>query len=119
VVLDEHSYLWGFNWISDKWLKSLPKDLQELVADGFVQMADVQFQYNKQYEGKSLAQFVAAGGKVHVPNAEQRATFTAAKPHMRNWFVQKYGKDWVEKLEKEVADAQAAIAKERNALLGR
>lgn len=119
VILDEHSYLWGFNWISDKWLQSLPKDLQELVADGFIQMADVQFQYNKQYEGKSLAEFAKAGGKIHVPTPEQRGTFTAAKPHMRTWFVQKYGATWVEKLEKAVATAEAEIAKERAGLLGR
>jgi TRAP-type transport system periplasmic protein len=119
VVLDEHSYLWGFNWISDKWLKSLPKDLQELVADGFVQMADVQFQYNKQYEAKSLEQFVKAGGKIHVPNPAEKKTFTAAKGHMKDWFVQKYGKVWVEKLEKAVADAETDIGKDRNALIGR
>jgi tripartite ATP-independent transporter DctP family solute receptor len=119
VVLDEHAYLWGFNWISDKWLKSLPKDLQDLVIDGFVQMADVQFQYNKQYESKSLDQFVKAGGKVHAPNAEQRASFTAVREHLKKWFGDKYGKDWVEKLDKSVADAQAALAKERNALAGR
>ena len=28
VVIDEHMYLYGFYWMSDAWLKSLPKDLQ-------------------------------------------------------------------------------------------
>lgn len=119
VVLDEHSYLWGFNWVSDKWLKSLPKGLQDLVADGFLQMADVQFQYNKQYESKSLEIFAKAGGKIHVPTPEQRATFMAGGAHMKTWFAQKYGKDWVEKLDKAVADAQKELAQQRNALLGR
>jgi TRAP-type C4-dicarboxylate transport system substrate-binding protein len=119
VILDEHSYLWGFNWISDKWLKSLPKDLQDLVADGFVQMGDVQFQYNKQYEGMSLDVFAKSGGKIHVPTDEQRKTFTVAKDHMRKWFVDKYGEEWVAKLEKAVAAAEADIAKERSAMLGR
>lgn len=119
VVLDEHAYLWGFNWISDKWLKSLPKDLQDLVADGFVQMADVQFQYNKAYEGKSLDVFAKTGGKIHVPTTEQRASFTAAAPHMRKWFADKYGKEWLDKLDKAISDAQAAIVRERAALIGR
>jgi TRAP-type C4-dicarboxylate transport system substrate-binding protein len=119
VVLDEHSYLWGFNWLSDKWLKSLPRDLQDLVADGFLQMADVQFQYNKQYESKSLEIFAKAGGKIHVPTPEQRATFMAGGAHMKAWFAQKYGKDWVDKLDKAVADAQKDLAQQRNALLGR
>lgn len=119
VVLDEHSYLWGFNWVSDKWLKSLPKDLQDLVADGLTQMADVQFQYNKSYEGKSLDIFAKAGGKIHVPNAEQKKTFEAGKDHMKTWFGAKYGKEWVEKLDKAVADASASIGKERNGWLNR
>jgi TRAP-type C4-dicarboxylate transport system substrate-binding protein len=119
VVLDEHSYLWGFNWISDKWLKSLPKDLQDLVADAFVQVADVQFQYNKQYESKSLEVFAKTGGKIHVPTPEQRATFMTGGVHMKEWFGQKYGKEWVEKLDKAVADAQAEVGKQRDGLLGR
>jgi tripartite ATP-independent transporter DctP family solute receptor len=119
VVLDEHAYLWGFNWLSDKWLKALPRDLQDLVIDGFTQMADVQFQYNKQYESKSLEQFIKAGGKVHSPSPEQRATFVAARDHLKKWFGEKYGKGWVDKLDKAVADAQAATAKERDAIAGR
>jgi tripartite ATP-independent transporter DctP family solute receptor len=119
VVLDEHSYLWGFNWVSDKWLKSLPPDLQNLVADGLVQMADVQFQYNKGYEGKSLETFAKAGGKIHVPTPEQKKTFEAGKEHMKGWFAQKYGKEWVDKLDKAVAEAQAAVTKDRNAWLNR
>ena len=119
VVLDEHSYLWGFNWVSDKWLKSLPPDLQDLVADGLQQMADVQFQYNKAYEGKSLEVFAKAGGKIHVPNEVERKSFEAGKDHMKTWFGQKYGKDWIEKLDKAVADAQGAITRERGAWLNR
>ena len=119
VILDEHAFLWGFNWVSDKWLQSLPKDLQELVADGFSQMADVQFQYNKEYEGKSLAVFAKSGGKIHVPTDEQRKTFTVSKDHMRKWFIDKYGAEWVEKTEKAVAAAEAEVAKERTVILGR
>lgn len=119
VTLDEHAYLWGFNWVNEKWLKSLPNDLQELVADAFIQMADVQFQYNKEYEGKSLVTFAKSGGKIHVPTDEQRKTFMAAKDHMRKWFVEKYGAEWVDKAEKAVAAAEADIAKERAMLLGR
>jgi TRAP-type transport system periplasmic protein len=119
VVLDEHSYLWGFNWMSDKWLKSLPRDLQDLVSDGFTQMGDIQSQYNKQYESKSLELFAKAGGKIHVPTPEQRATFVAGGAHMKGWFAQKYGNEWVQKLEKAVAEAEKDLAKERNALVGR
>jgi TRAP-type C4-dicarboxylate transport system substrate-binding protein len=93
--------------------------LQELVADAFIQMADVQFQYNMEYEGKSLAAFAKAGGKIHVPTADERKTFTVAKDHMRKWFVDKYGVEWIEKAEKAVAAAEADITKERAMLLSK
>lgn len=113
VVLDEHAYLWGFYWMSDKWLKSLPRDLQSLVIDGVVQMADMQTNWNKQYENKSLEMFAKAGGKVYVPTADERATFLKGRDHMRQWWVQKYGKEWLDRLEKAVAQVQADIEKDR------
>jgi hypothetical protein len=82
-------------------------------------MADVQFQYNKEYEGRSLITFTKTGGKIHVPTDDQRKTFMTAKDHMRKWFVEKYGVEWVDKAEKAVAAAEADIAKERAVLLGR
>ena len=41
------------------------------------------------------------------------------KDHMKTWFGAKYGKDWVEKLDKAVLETQAALAKDRNGWLGR
>jgi tripartite ATP-independent transporter DctP family solute receptor len=119
VVLDEHSYLWGFNWIADKWLKSLPADLQDLVSDGMIQMADVQFQYNKQYESKSLEDFAKKGGKIYVPSSKEKATFETGRDHLKGWFKTKYGPEWLEKLEKAVAAAEAEIKKERAGWLNR
>lgn len=119
VILDEHSYLWGFNWISEKWLKSLPPDLQDLVADGTLQMADVQFQYNKQYESKSLDDFVKKGGKIHVPSPDEKRGFEAGRDHLKGWFKQKYGEEWLAKLEKAVSAAEAEIGKERKAWMNR
>jgi TRAP-type C4-dicarboxylate transport system substrate-binding protein len=119
VTLDEHAYLWGFYWIGDKWLKSLPRDLQDLVVDGVTQMNDVQVLWNKQYEGKSLEIFAKSGGKIATPTPEQRASFVAVRDPLKKWFAEKYGKEWVEKLEKAVADAQVAVAKERDVLIGR
>lgn len=119
VILDEHAYLWGFNWVSEKWMKSLPDDLQALVADGFSQMGELQASYNKQYETASLEQFVKAGGKVHVPNAEQRKSFHGSREHMLKWFAAKYGPTWTDKLLKAVSDSQAEIAKERSRWLGK
>jgi len=119
VILDEHAYLWGFYWMSDKWLKSLPPDLQDLVTEGVRQMNEIQINWNKQYESRSLEAFAKSGGKIVAPSAEARKGFLAARDHMKGWFAQRYSKAWVDKLDKAVADAQADIARERRATLGR
>lgn len=110
VTLDEHAYLFGFWWMSDAWLKSLPEDLQELVIDGVQQAAAIQSNWNKQYESRSLREFQESGGTVYVPTPEEKSTFVAARDAMKVWFTEKYGDEWLKKFEKAVADAEAAVA---------
>ena len=119
VVLDEHAYLYGFYWMSDSWLKTLPQDLKELVVDGVKQMAAVQQEFNKHLDIIFLEEFIKTGGTVYVPTTAEKATFQAAKPEMRKWFMAnvKDGKMWVEKLEKAVAQAEAEIDAERGRIL--
>ncbi|MFN3745946.1 MAG: TRAP transporter substrate-binding protein DctP [Hyphomicrobiaceae bacterium] len=113
VTLDEHMYLYGFWWISDKWLQGLPADLKALVIDGIQQASVIQSSWNKQYEARALAEFQAKGGTIYVPTAEEKATFTAARDAMKKWFVQRHGETWMKDFETAIADVQAAIAKDR------
>ena len=55
VTLDEHAYLFGFWWMSDAWLQSLPADLQDLVIDGVQQASMIQSDWNKEYDSRALA----------------------------------------------------------------
>lgn len=118
VVMDEHAYLWGFNWVSDAFLKKLPEDLRLLVADGLLQMGDMQSNWNKQYDTRSTEEFIKAGGKVYVPTAEEKASFVRSRDHMKEWFKQKYGPAWLTKFEEGIKWAEAEVAKDRQRLLG-
>ena len=111
VVLDEHAYLYGFYWMSNSWLKSMPLDLQKLVVDGVEQMAAVQQEFNKQLDIRFLQEFQKTGGTVYIPTPEEKATFQRAKPVMRDWFTKNVdnGEFWVKKLEKAVADTEREI----------
>lgn len=121
VILDEHAYLYGFYWMSNAWLESLPPDLQDLVVDGVLQMAEIQSSWNKQYEERSLREFVDSGGAVYVPTAEERATFVAARDPMREWFLANVdnAKEWVDAWEAAIVEAEAEIATDRDRILGR
>lgn len=119
VILDEHAYLYGFYWMSDQWLQSLPEDLQNLVIEGVTQMASIQNEWNKQYESRSLVQFVENGGTIYVPSAEEKATFTESTDQMKEWFVDNYGEEWLTKWEQAISDAEAEVEQLRDKVIGR
>jgi TRAP-type C4-dicarboxylate transport system substrate-binding protein len=119
VILDEHAYLYGFYWMSDQWLQSLPPDLQDLVIDGVIQMAAIQSEWNKQYESRSLVEFEESGGTVYVPTAEERQTFMTATDEMKKWFVQNQGEEWLTKWENAIAEAETQVQERRDRYIGR
>jgi len=119
VTLDEHAYLFAFWWMSDAWLKSLPDDLQDLVIDGVQQASMIQSDWNKEYDARALKEFQGFGGTVYVPTPEEKATFIVARDKMKVWFKDKYGEEWLNKFEKAVADAEAAVASRNARILGK
>jgi len=118
VVLDEHAYLFAFWWLSDSWLQSLPADLQALVLDGIKQTADLQSNYNKYLETVLSEEFVKAGGTIYAPTAEEKESFRAAKPVIRDWFVENIddGQMWYDKLDAAVKQAEADVDAARAAV---
>lgn len=119
VVLDEHAYLYAFWWMSDSWLNSLPPDLQELVINGVRQASNLQREFNKYLEMTLAADFREAGGSIYVPSGEELETFKAAQGPMKEWFVNNVdnGQEWLDKLERAVADAEKAVADERGRIM--
>lgn len=113
VVIDEHMYLYGFYWMSDAWLKSLPKDLQMLVVDGVEQMARVQVDFNKAFESRAYEQFVKEGGTIRVMPPEEKAKLQPGREAAKQWFVEKYGREWLDAWEQALAQAEKQVDAER------
>jgi TRAP-type C4-dicarboxylate transport system substrate-binding protein len=116
VVIDEHMYLYGFYWMSDAWLKSLPKDLQILVVDGVEQMARVQTDFNKAFESRAYEQFVKEGGTIRVMPPEEKAKLVPGREAAKKWFAEKYGREWLDAWEQALAAAEAQVDAERKRL---
>lgn len=115
VVLDEHAYLYAFWWLNDPWYQSLPADLKPLVLDGIRQAANLQTQVNQYLETILTKEFLDAGGTIYAPTPEEKATFQAAKPVMKKWFVENIedGQFWYDKLEASVRQAEADVDLQR------
>lgn len=99
-ILDMHTYLYGFYWVSQSWLDSMPADLQQVVRDALIYGAEAQSDFNESYEMSAREAFTAKGGTLVIPTAEQKAEFMKTKAQMEKWYLNKYGaegKDWLEK----------------------
>lgn len=107
VILDRHTFLFGYYFVSDSWLKSLPADLQRVVLNGFAYAAKKQTTFNKDVEDSANERFVKGGGTIYTPTAADRATFLGARNAMKEWYVKKYGDKWLNTLTEAVDEAKA------------
>ncbi|MGD1815871.1 MAG: TRAP transporter substrate-binding protein DctP [Pleomorphochaeta sp.] len=105
-VLDRHTFLFGFYFVSQSFLDSLPKNLKQVVIDAIHTGTDTQTTFNQQKEVKANQDFIAGGGKIHELTEEERATFLPAKDAMKKWYVEKYGDEWLIKLENAITQAE-------------
>lgn len=118
ATVDEHMYLLAFWWMSDQWLKSLPDDLRVMVMDGLTQAAQLQTDWNKQYESRAFEKFVADGGQIYVPSPEEKQQFLVGRDRGRDWFVQTYGEEWLTAWQDALKQAEEEVDAERAKLLG-
>ncbi|MCG8510012.1 MAG: TRAP transporter substrate-binding protein DctP [Rhodospirillales bacterium] len=111
VILDRHTFLFGYYFVSDSWLKSLPADLQTVVLNGFSYAAKKQTAFNKGVEDSANERFIKGGGAIYTPTKADRATFEGARDAMKEWYVEKYGDAWLKDLlaAVEVAKAKAGV----------
>ncbi len=108
-VLDRHTFLFGFYFVSQSFLDSLPADLQQVVIDAIHEGTAIQTAFNQQKEIKANEEFVAGGGKIHELTEEERATFLPAREAMKSWYSEKYGDEWLNKLETAIAEAESNL----------
>jgi tripartite ATP-independent transporter DctP family solute receptor len=106
-TLDRHTFLFGFYWVSDAWLNTLPEDVRTVVLDGFKHGAAVQTKFNKNQEDIANETFIKGGGSIYEPNAEERETFQFARDAMMDWYKEKYGDEWLNILIAAVEKAKA------------
>ena len=117
ATLDNHAYLFGFIWISDSWLKSLPAELQQIVIEQVQQAGDLQTTINKYLEIEAGKVWKEKGGQVYVPTPEEKTTFLPARDEIAKWYVEKYGNEWYDKLTSAVEKAKADVDADNGNLL--
>lgn len=108
-TLDRHTFLFGFYFISDSWLNSLPENLQQVVLDGIEYGTEQQTTFNQEREEIANAEFEAEGGTIHVLSDAERETFMPAREAMMDWYKDQYGDEWLNKLLDAIEIAETAV----------
>jgi len=107
IVLDRHSYMSALWWYSEAAWQRLTPEMRKLVREGAERLRRVTREMPKRLAERGFAEFRAAGGTVHEPTPEQKERFREAAAGMRSWFVDRYGRDWLDRLDRAIARCSA------------
>ena len=116
ILLDGHTYIFGFTWVSKAWLDSLPADLRSVVLDACKLGTDVMTNFNLQYQAIATEKWLEMGNTISVPAPEALKDFHKVRDHMIEWYAGKYGRTWLDKWLAAVKQAEE-IVDARNAAL--
>lgn len=94
--LDGHSISPAFIIVNEKWLKSLPEDLQKVVLDGG-EIAQVAARGTiAASEGLALNLLADKGVEIYAPTTEEKETFKVAQEPVMEWLKGEIGDEPVE-----------------------
>jgi tripartite ATP-independent transporter DctP family solute receptor len=103
VTLDNHAYMGAMWWYSDKRWRELPPDLQAVLEEGFAALKQTTRALPKERQAAAFEKFTSEGGTIYTPTEEERAAFRASVAGMRDWYVERYGGEWLARLDAAVA----------------
>jgi len=106
LLVDRHSYMGAMWWYSEKQWRALPDDLKPIVAKGFRVLAVATREAAESRQAPAFAAFRASGGTVDEVTPEQRRQFRGATRDLREWYVGRYGREWLERLDAAVATCE-------------
>lgn len=111
MTLDGHSYMGALWWMNNDKFKSMPEDLRQVVVDGFSALQQATFASPKRKSIEAYEQFVAGGGDLYVPSADEKAQFKAAATPVYEWFktAVKGGPEILDALNASVAEVEADL----------
>ena len=111
LTLDGHSYMGALWWMSNERFLEMPEELRQVVVDGFYALQQATFASPKRKSIQAYEEFVAGGGDIYVPSAEEKAAFREAAAPVYDWFNANVdgGQERFDALSAAVAQAEAEI----------
>ncbi|MFZ1814347.1 MAG: TRAP transporter substrate-binding protein DctP [Rhizobiaceae bacterium] len=106
ITLDGHAYMGALWWYSDVAWKTLPDDLRRIVFDGMNHLKTTTRMFPMRRQIEAYEAFKAQGGEIYVPTADEKKMFQSASSGMRKWYSDKFGAEWLDKLDAAVKSCE-------------
>ena len=102
ITLDGHAYMTALWWYSESAWQQLPVDLKKIVFEGFQNLKTVARALPIRRQISDYEEFRENGGTIYVPTTVEKVKFRQAASGMKDWFVEQYGAEWLDKLDAEI-----------------
>ncbi len=86
VTLDGHAYMGALWWMSNDRFMGMDESMRRVVVDGFSALQQATFASPKRKSIQAYQDFVAGGGDLYVPTAEEKGAFKDAAAPVFDWF---------------------------------
>lgn len=106
-TVDNHAYMGAIWWLSAARWETLDDEQRAIVSEGFERLKQVTRRVAHENEEKARKAFVDAGGEIIELSDEERRAFSAAGKEVRAWFAERYGDEWIERLDNAIAACTA------------
>lgn len=108
LYVDRHSYMAALWWYSEKQWQRLQPAEQDAIREGFRALAAATRKVAIESETPALAAFERRGGSIDVATPDQRTELRQRTAGLRAWYVSRYGQNWLDLLDTEIARCEAA-----------
>ena len=107
MTLDGHNFMFSAWFMNASYFKSLPKEFQDALIDGFKLMGIVENGVQMDMERPAYAAFAKAGGQTYFPTAEEKAQFIEVVKPLRDMYLQETegGAEFLKELDAAIANA--------------
>ncbi len=109
LTLDGHAYMGALWWYSEPAWQQLPDDMKRIVFDGMNHLRTVTRAFPMRRSIEAYEEFKKEGGTIYVPSPEEKKQFQEASSGMRKWYTDKFGAEWLDKLDVAVKDCEAKV----------
>ncbi|MEM7676357.1 MAG: TRAP transporter substrate-binding protein DctP [Myxococcota bacterium] len=109
IIIDGHAYMGALWWYSEVRWQQLSEAHQRVVIEGFHRLRLVTRALPIRRQIEAYRKFSEAGGSVYVPTLHEKAEFRTATEGLREWFAERYGKTWLQRVDAAVKTCEQDI----------